>query len=301
MSKPQLRLPPLHALHCFEAVARHLSVKHAAAELHISSAAVSQQIAKLEEVLDIALFGKNGRAMELTAAGEQYFLGISPAFRQIEASTRQLTTEASTQILTLSCTTGFAMQFLLPRLPRFYDAHPDIDIRISSTNRLVDFARDDVDFAVRHGQGNYPGLQTELLIDDGLQPVCSPRLLSRSGRRKQIKSLIEIEPLTLLHDEHRLDWKLWLEASGNQQIEWNQGPLFVDSNGAIEAAIRGHGVALARKIMVQDEIKNGHLVMPLKTAVKTSLAYYLVYPAISLERKAAVIFRKWLCQEIASK
>ena len=133
------RLPPLKALHYFECVSRHMSVKNAAAELNVTPAAVSQQIAKLTDLLQIALFKKDQRGIALTVEGEQFFLDLRTAFRQLEEATRRLLEQGSHAKITVSCTTGFAMQWLMPQLPKFHAAHPTIDVRISTSNRLADF------------------------------------------------------------------------------------------------------------------------------------------------------------------
>lgn len=287
------RLPPLHALHCFECVSRHLSVKHAAAELHVTPAAISQQIAKLEAILDVALFRKEQRGLALTAAGEKYFLGICSAFRQLEEATRRLKTQAP-PVVTVSCTAGFTMQWLLPRLPGFQAAHPEIDVRISTTNRLIDLVRDEVDFGVRHGLGVYPGLHAELLIDDPFFPICSPELLSGAP---YLKSPDDLQAYTLLHDEHRQDWRLWLEAAGAKKTDWNTGPIFLETNAAIEAAKAGHGVALTRKSLVQADLNSGKLIIPFEQAIQTRIAYYLVYPAGTVFSKETAAFRDWIVRE----
>ncbi|MFZ6873351.1 transcriptional regulator GcvA [Undibacterium sp. Di27W] len=289
------RLPPLKALQYFECASRHLSVKHAAEELHVTPAAVSQQLGKLADILQIALFKKDQRGIALTVEGEHYFMGIRTAFRQIEEATRRLQEQRRPARITVSCTTGFTMQWLMPRLPQFHQAHPSIDVRISTTNRLADFASDDVDFAVRHGLGNYPGLEAEMLIDDPLQAVCSPRLLKG---RKQLKSVDELSAFTLLHDEHRQDWRMWLQATAAQQVDWDSGPVFADSNGALEAARRGLGMALARKTLVREELKNRELILPFKASVKTGIAYYLVYPSVVLLKEEARQFKDWLCHAV---
>jgi LysR family glycine cleavage system transcriptional activator len=288
------KLPPLHALHCFECVSRHLSVKLAAEELHVTPAAVSQQLVKLEAVLGLELFERSTRGMRLSPAGMAYFNGIKGAFRQIEDATKQLRTSALQSVITLSCTTVFAMQYLLPRLPDFHALYPMLDVRISTTHRLVDFAHDDVDFAVRHGLGNYPGLQAEVLIDDELVPVCSPRLLHP---KKRLKSPEELAAYPLLHNENRDDWRLWLEAVGALGVDATRGTIFGDSNTMIEAAAAGHGVALARPALLSRQLQEGRLLMPIRAGLPTNMAYYLVYPRHLVLRPEAQLFRNWLLEQ----
>ncbi|WP_394779600.1 transcriptional regulator GcvA [Undibacterium sp.] len=291
------KFPPLHALHCFECVSRHLSVKHAAEELHVTPAAVSQQIGKLEELLGVTLFTRSARKLSLSEAGMAYFLGLRPAFRQIEEATARLVSASAEPVVTLSCTTVFAMQYLLPRLPRFHARHAGIDVRISTTHRLADFVHDGVDIAVRHGLGRYPGLNAELLIDDALYPVCSPRLLPS---RKRLKTADELAAYTLLHDVHKDDWALWLKSMSADSVDSSKGPIFDDSNTLIEAAIAGHGIALARKSLVSLQLQDGRLMMPFNAAVKAPFAYYLVYPADIPLRREVMQFRLWLLDEVSA-
>ncbi len=264
--------------------------------MHVTPAAVSQQISKLEQLLGVVLFVRSARKMVLSEAGHSYFLGIRTAFRQIEEATARLALTAAQPVVTLSCTTVFAMQYLLPRLPGFHARHPGIDVRISTTHRLVDFAHDGVDVAVRHGLGRYPGLTSELLIDDSLYPVCSPRLLPA---RRRLKTADELSAYTLLHDVQKDDWGLWLQAASAKDVDSTQGPIFDDSNTLIEAAVAGHGMALARKSLVSAQLADGRLVMPFKVAIKAPLAYYLVYPADSALRKEVALFRLWLLDEVS--
>lgn len=288
------RFPSLHALHCFECVSRHMSVKDAAAELHVTSAAVSQQLAKLEDALGLHLFSKGQRGMVLTDDGQKYFLGIRTAFRQIEEATRRLRASSTLPVVTVSCTPSFAMMWLLPRLPQFHASNPAIDIRLSTTAQLVDFARDDVDFGIRHGLGRYSGLVSEKLVSDRLQPVCSPLLLDR---RKNLKTVDELRAFTLLHVENRDDWRLWLQAAKAKNVDWSKGQLFVAANDAVDAAIAGHGVALARKSLVEQEITRGRLLVLFNIAVSSPMAYHLVYPAEATLREEASIFRNWILRE----
>jgi LysR family glycine cleavage system transcriptional activator len=190
------------------------------------------------------------------------------------------------------------MQWLLPRLHRYQALEPDVDIRISTTNRVVDLLADGVDFAVRHGMGRYPGLEVERLINDRLQPVCSPSILPES---KRLSSSMELKHFTLLHDEHHEDWAMWLRAvegdGDGDGVDPSKGPVFVDSNGAIDAAIAGRGIALVRKALVSAELSAGRLIMPFRTSIETPIAYYLVYDETALLQRRNKRFRDWLMAE----
>ncbi|NMY71368.1 transcriptional regulator [Pseudomonas protegens] len=288
-----MALPPLAALRAFEATARHLSVTLAARELNVTPGAVSLQVKELESVLGLALFLRRPRRLILTAAGEEYFATLRTAFRMMREATAQMVGSGRLEVLVLSCTPSFATQWLVPRLSGFEAQAPGVDVRISACNRQVDLARDGVDLAVRHGFGRYEGLLSERLLDDQLTPVCSPQLLGQDAGL----TVAELAGLPLLHDEHRHDWPLWLAAAGAGQIDGGRGRVFVDSNGAIEAAKAGLGVALVRRSLVRRELAEGCLLAPLAQGVASDLAYYLVYPAAALERPNVALLRQWLLAE----
>ena len=271
-----------------------MSMKDAAEELHVSPAAISQQVAKLEDAIGTQLFIRSARRIQLTDAGRLYLNAIHPAIRQIEAATDRVREDQGPDVVTVTCTSGFAVQWLLPRLARYQAIAPDTDVRISATNRNVDLLVDGIDFAVRHGLGRYPGLEVEKLVDDRLTPVCSPRLLPESER---LCSHLDLAKFTLLHDEHRMDWGLWLKAVGIKEVNCSVGPIFVDSNGVIDAALAGRGIALIRRALVRKELAAGQLVMPFRTSIETPLAYYLVYDATATLRRRNRHFRDWLISE----
>ncbi|KAA8995232.1 transcriptional regulator GcvA [Affinibrenneria salicis] len=286
-----MKLPPLHALICFEVAGRLMSMKKAADELHVTPGAISQQIAKLEQWLQVRLFVRGARTLALTQQGQTYLRALRPALSQINEATSRLMQTAEQRNITISCTSGFAMQWLLPRLPAFEKISPATDIQIGTTHRKVDLLAEGVDFAIRHGLGRYPGLIAERLIDDPLLPVCSPTLLPAD--RSQL-SASEIAAFPLLHDEHKQDWALWLQAGGADPTAAGLGPVFVDSNGVIEAAIAGLGIALIRPALVQRELADGRLTTPLPVALETPLAYYLVYDQSALFQPVNQRFHRWL-------
>ncbi len=274
------RLPSLSGLRAFEATARNLSVTLAADELSVTPGAVSLQIRDLEEALGVRLFERKPRRLILTEDGEGYFKAMRSAFRLMREATEELLIRArSPATLLISCTPTFAAQWLVPRLPRFEERLPGADIRISASNRLVDFVRDGVDIAIRHGFGRYEGLVSERLLDDDLVPVIAPAL----NERIPLDAPADAPPAdlanhVLIHDVHRQDWRLWLESMGVTDIDTQRGPVFTDSNGAIEAAKAGDGVVLVRLSLVAREIQERRLIAPFSKGVATGLAYYIVYP-----------------------
>lgn len=286
-----MKLPPLHALACFEAVARYMSIKKAATALNITSSAVSQQIAKLEDAVNVRLFIRNARSLALTQEGRIYLRAIRPALTQIAEATQRLIDEGKPNKITISCTSGFAIQWLLPRLPAFERANPGVEVQISTTHRCVDLLTEGIDFAVRHGAGCYADLTSECLLNDRLHPVCSPRLIDP---KHPLQSPHEVTRYTLLHDEHRKDWALWFQAVGIPPNETEKGPVFVDSNGVLEAAIAGRGIALMRDAFIQTELQNGVLHQPFRTAIASHIAYYLVYDESAILQRMSRRFRDWI-------
>lgn len=286
-----VRLPSLTALRAFEATARLQSVAAAADELCVTPGAVSLQIKELETALGMALFLRRPRRLVLTHPGETYYRSIRMAFSLMREATAEMMARPGQGRLTVACTPGFAVQWLVPRLGRFEAANPGVDVRISASNRLCDFTQDGIDLAIRHGIGPYEGLVGERLIDDDLVPVCSPALLDGTGCPPAL------DALPLLHDEHRHDWTLWADAAGIPTGDTARGTVFTDGNGAVEAAKAGLGIALARRSLVERELEAGTLVAPFPHGVASAFAYYLVFPPEAMDRPAVVAFRSWLLAE----
>lgn len=293
-----LSLPPLAGLRAFEATARHLSMTLAAQELNVTPGAVSLQVKELETALGLRLFERKPRSLALTGEGAAYHAAIRTAFRLMRDATAELTAGRRRPELTLSCTAAFAVQWLVPRLPRFEAAAPGIDVRIGVTNRLVDFAQDRVDVAVRHGLGAYEGLCAERLIDDELVPVCSPDYLRAAPPLRHPADLAgDSAAHRLLHDEHRGDWALWFRAAGVPDAGADRGPVFADGNGVMEAVKAGLGIALVRHRFAADDLAAGRLVVLFDQRLSNGLAYHLVYPGGAEEKPAVAAFLRWIRAE----
>jgi len=284
-----MRLPPLIAVRFFEATARHLSVRRAAIELHVTPGAVSQQVRKLEEFLGCTLFERLPRGLALTRAGTDYQAACSDALAVIGHATSRVSMGARRVVL-VSCTPGFAVQWLVPRLQDFQQHAASLDVHVSTTNRTIDLAGEGVHFAVRHGMGRYPGLRAEALLADDLVPVCSPRLVAP----RRIARARDIDGPRLLHDEHRGDWRLWCEAHRMPRVNTEQGVVFADSNGAIEAAVAGRGFALVRRALIARELATRALIGVQAGTLATPLAYHLVYAAPALIDPELRRFRDWI-------
>ena len=288
------RLPPLNSLRAFEAAARHLSFTRAAEELHVTQAAISHQVKGLEEHLGRKLFRRLNRALLLTDDGQAYLPSVSRAFELLNEATHDLLTKQTPGPLTVSALPSFAARWLVPRLGRFRQQWPDIDLRIDPSAQLSDFSRGDVDVAIRYGRGKYPGLQTHWLMTEDIFPVCSPALLEGQHGLGEPQDL---EDHVLLHDDGHGDWRTWLLAAGVANIDPARGPIFTDSGMLIQAAVTGQGVALARGVLAADELAAGRLVRPFSLSLPTEYAYYFVCPEDSAEQPKIAAFRDWLLTE----
>jgi LysR family glycine cleavage system transcriptional activator len=293
------RLPPLNGLRAFEAAARHLSFTRAADELNVTQTAISHQIRALEERLGVRLFRRLPRGLVLTEEAQIYLPPVRAAFDQIAAATARLSKEQTGGVLTVSLLPSFAARWLVPRLGRFRAAHPDIDLRISASVELVDFARDDVDVAIRRGRGDYPGLWVQRLFGESVYPVCAPALLEGPHGLKQPQDL---RHHALLHDDDTSGWRLWLERAGVEGVDANRGPIFSDSGMLLQAAVDGQGVALGRSVLVSADLEAGRLVRPFAEAgMPFQFAYYVVCPHTHAERPKVVALRDWLLKEAAAE
>lgn len=290
------RLPPLAALRAFEAAARHLSFTRAADELHVTQTAISHQIRGLEERLGVRLFRRLPRGLVLTEEAQRYLPAVRDAFARLEAATAELVTERAGGPLTASVLPSFAVKWLVPRLGRFRAAHPDIDLRISTSQHLVDFAREDVDVGIRMGRGHYPGLRVDRLFGETLVPVCSPALLEGEHPLRRPEDL---RHHVLLHDDDQTGWRLWLDLAGVKGVDASRGSIFTDSAIVVQAAAEGQGVALARTALAAWDLAAGRLVRPFDVTMPHDLAYYLVCPEASAERPRIAAVRAWLLAEAA--
>ncbi len=288
------RLPPLNAVRAFEAAARHLSFTRAAEELHVTQAAISHQVKALEVYLGLKLFRRLNRALVLTEDGQTYLPPVKRIFDQLYDATRRLTESEARGKLTVSALPSLAARWLVPRLGRFRAAHPDIDIRLAPATHLVDFAREDVDVAIRYGRGQYPGLRVDRLMTEDIMPVCSPALITGP---QPLKEPADLKHHTLLHDEGHGEWRTWLLAAGVEDVDPTRGTVFMDSGMLIEAAATGQGVALARGALAADDLASGRLVRPFEIKVPAEYAYYVVCPEATADQPKVAAFRDWLLKE----
>jgi LysR family glycine cleavage system transcriptional activator len=289
------RLPPLNALKAFEAAARSESFTRAAQELNVTQGAVSHQVKALEATLGIKLFNRERQRLVMTEAGRDYLAVARDAFDQIAVGTERLMQRQSSGVLTVSTSPDFAAKWLVYRLGRFAESHPEIDLRVSAAAHQVDFAREDVDVAVRHGDGKWPGLDVVRLCSERLFPVCSPKLISGRNRITAASDFLKF-PLLRLDD-----WKTWTRwfAAAGVIDPVARGPVLNRASMLIDAAVDGHGIALARTVLAAWDLINGRLVTPIDVSLKLSNTYWIVCPKATSAVPKIATFRKWLLAEAA--
>ncbi|WP_424138845.1 transcriptional regulator GcvA [Roseomonas chloroacetimidivorans] len=289
------RLPPLNALRAFEAAARHGSFTRAAAELMVTQTAISHQVKSLEEHVGVRLFQRLHNGLMLTERGAAYLPVLREAFERIADATEELRGGEGPQALAVSTLPNFALRWLIPRLPRFHAMYPEVELRLSTTERGTDFLGAHMDVAVRLGE-DWPGLNQALLFPGELFPVCSPELL----RKGPLNSPADLAGRTLLHVSSAADdWPAWLKAAGMSGISGERGPRFDSFALVCEAALHGLGIAMARLPFVDEDLKAGRLIAPFSLRLPRDEAYHLIWPKGHVARPVTH-FREWILAEAAA-
>jgi LysR family glycine cleavage system transcriptional activator len=287
------RLPPLNAVRAFEAAARHESFALAADELAVTPSAVSQQVKVLEQFVGQALFDRKARGLRLNAAGRRYLPALTGALDAVAQATRAMAAGLGDRTLTVATLGSFAGLWLAPRLPGFERFAPDVDVRLATSNRLVDLVAEGVDVAIRYGSGAYPGLEAQRLMDETVTPVCAPALAKRLTRME------DLADVALLHDtaadaRASCSWSAWLRAHGVGGVEAERGPGSNNSAFLVQAAIAERGVMLGRSVLVADALAAGVLVKPFESELPAGFSYwFLTLPGALAQRKVR-LFRDWL-------
>lgn len=291
----------LASLRFFDAAARFLSFKRAAAELHVTQGAVSQQIKHLETALGCKLFYRLPREIRLTEEGQRFALVVDRALREIEQEARTLSGAQSATEIRLRAGPSFALRWLVPRLGEFYSRQPQIKLFITAAYGYLDPARREFDLAIELIKGKIPTLQTEALMDEYLVPVCSPEYLAKHAFLKRPTDLARC---TLLHDGHAwvgdsedAEWRYWLNEAGATNVDSSKGQFFTLANLSLEAALAHQGFAIGRASLVADWLRAGQLVMPFKQQIKSPLRYCLVYPKELASRPGMQSVIMWLQEE----
>ncbi|HEX8666864.1 MAG TPA: transcriptional regulator GcvA [Allosphingosinicella sp.] len=289
-------LPPLAAVRAFEAAARHENFTQAAGELGMTQAAVSYQIRILEERLGVPLFVRSKRRVTLTDAGRKVASDVSEAFDSISEAFSSLVDEDES-VLAISAAQTFASNWLAPRLGTFQLSRPDLAVRIHTSNALTDFARDEVDVAIRMGRGPWPGLRQEFLFCLHATPACTPEFRERHALERP-EDLLRVPRL----NSDDVWWKQWLAAAGVDLPVERQPGIRLDSQ-ALEgnAALAGHGAGMLTPLFWRSDFASGRLIQPFPIVVVTGPALWLVCPEHKRGRAKIRAFRDWLLREIAEE
>jgi LysR family glycine cleavage system transcriptional activator len=294
---------PLAALTAFVEAGRRGSMKAAAAALGVTPGAVSQQVKRIEQRLGASLFERHNREIRLTVAGQRLLDQVADGFARIEAAWEGLEGEGLERqrrrpaTLTVTTPASFAASWLVPRLGRFTARHPEIEVRVETTSRLVDLRREPVDLALRHGLGSYPGLVATHFLDLRILPIASPGLLAKGPPIREPRDCLAYP---LLQDSDRADWRLWLRSHGIEDRRAGRGPSFEDDILLIQAALAGQGIALVRELYGREEIASGRLQRVLDLPLPTRFAYYIVTRPDAAQQRKVAAFRDWLLTEAAA-
>ncbi len=287
------RLPSLNALKAFEAAARNESFTEAAGELFVTHAAISRHIRELEEYLGTELFTRTGRGVALTEAGRRFGQQLTPLFDQLADASREAAAVGTARTLKVSVEPAIASRWLVGRLGKFGELHPDIELSIDASNRLVDFYADDYDLAIRYGRGPWDDVEMFKLSDVVIFPVCAPTLITGQNNLQPA----QLSDFTLLHESRKEYWADWLkEAKVEGEMDW-RGTIF-QNHLAIEAAESAQGFALGDQILCTDSLVDGWLLRPFTIDMKDHGSYWIVRKKGSKEQATARAFREWLMGEM---
>jgi LysR family transcriptional regulator, glycine cleavage system transcriptional activator len=290
MAEPRIPLPPFAALRAFHAAATHGRFREAAEHLGVTESAISHQIRRLEDFLHTPLFDRSGTGVRLTAAGRRYFEQIDPALRQIQAATEGLLRPAGRNVVRLTLPPSLAATWLIPKLGAFERDHPDVELQLVPTTRVLDLKRDQVELAVRHGKGVWQGIDATFLLEEKALPVCAPGYL-----RPDEDPAIGLRRARLIVNARFPDeWEEWARARGLAPPAVNGAIELEGIEQALQVAESGHGIAMGRRPMVDDRLARGTLIAPFGAGDPTGAAYYLC--RISDEPPTAVTRRveRWL-------
>ncbi len=290
-------LPPLNALRAFEAAARHLSFAQAADELSVTPAALSHQVKNLEKHIGKPLFVRRTRAVELTELGRTLHPFLTDAFNTLTTGWRTAQRSIDDKKLTITAGPAFTAKWLAPRMFEFSNAHPDIELRFSASLRIMDFGRDEIDLAIRFGQGADKDFFSETLFEDWVTPMMHPSLAEKIKVPKDLGDAVLIHDDSLDFLDKPPDWACWLRRAG-LNLSADHGPRFSNGDHAIDLAQEGGGVVLGRASLSDRALRDGRLVAPFELAIFTGASYRLVCPFGAEERPIVQSFRTWVQKEL---
>lgn len=287
------RFPPLRSLQVFEVAARCQSFTAAAGELHITQSAVSRQVQELEQCLNIKLFIRSGPHLKVTATGEALAKRIGLAMGALQEAVHLARPTPEGRFMTLSILPSLNTKWFAPRLGRFIQSHPNFDLRIAATQKLVvDFDAEEIDAAIRYGEGNWGNLNVELLAEETVTPVCSPVYAERIG----LEVPADLLNATLLQTEGKDNWGTWFRAAGIDHHAALKGPYLGDGSATLQAVINSQGVALGRSVLIDDDLQAGRIIAPFKLKLKASYSYWFVTPLHKSTSANLIALRDWLKQ-----
>jgi len=294
------RLPPLTALRAFVATARHLNFNRAADELHVTSAAIGQQIRLLEDHLGQPLFHRDRGQLHLTDAGRELMPGLTEAFDGVVQSLARLVDSDDRAPIRISVAPSFASKWLIPRLDALRRAVPGMEVQVDSSSQLVDLGNDDFDCVVRYGLGAYGGLDIDRLFGESIIPVCSPAFALQHdlhGHPERAAGVPLLHETGVERDPSCPDWRTWLRAAGHAYRGAGTGIAFSLSSLIIDAAIAGQGLGLAKQRLAERDLLEGRLVTPFGTARPVEFSYFFATTPAKAKSQRVVLFRDWLLAE----
>jgi LysR family transcriptional regulator, glycine cleavage system transcriptional activator len=287
-------LPPLHALHAFEAAGRHLSFKNAAAELCVTPSAVSRQIKQLEDQLGVALFVR-GSALTLTTAGRRYLEVVQAAFAALVDGTQRVRAARGTSLVRITCVQALAANWLVPRLDLLTERHPEIEVQIVTGDALLDIAAGQADLAIRFGQGSWPGVASQRLFELRAFPVCAPAL---AKRLRVPRDLLTVPWLHLV--SYPRAFRDWLVAAEVPDATAKRNLSFDSAELVFRAAERGLGAAMATTVLVEPYLQSKRLVQPFAVTVPVAGSYFLVDRPEDRREPAVAAVRAFLLEIAAA-
>jgi LysR family transcriptional regulator, glycine cleavage system transcriptional activator len=295
--------PGLRSLRAFAASARHLSFSKAAEEIGVTPAAISHQIKEIEDQLRVSLFIRNSRTMTLTREGEILAIAAQESLETLSRAVKRVKRLENRNQIKVSSSPSLAAKWLVPRLDDFLGLVPGADVRLDVSSMLVDFERDDIDIAIRFGEGKYPGMDSVLLFQDTVFPVCSPSIITKETPLSQPRDLLKHKLIHLDYDLQSSapwpNWKMWMAAAGIKDFDERAGLHFRQTSLTVQAAIDGMGVALGDSNLVADDLAAGRLVKPFELALSTppQFAYYIITPRNAPPNPLVGLFRDWCLKE----
>jgi len=294
--------PGLRSLRAFDSAAEHLSFTQAADDLHVTPAAISHQIKELESQLGVSLFTRTSRSMRLTREGEILKAAAHESLEILSRSLMRIKRLENRKQIRVSASPSLAAKWLVPRLDRFLSQQAGADVRVDVSHSVVDFDREDIDIAIRFGEGRYPGLRAEILFQDKVFPVCSPKIITKD---KPLRTPRDLLHHTLIHLDWEAqgapwpNWKMWMKASGIDEFDDRTGLHFGQTSYAVQAAIDGMGVALGDSNLVSDDLAAGRLVKPFELSLRApkQFAYYVITRPDTTDAPMVNAFRDWCLEE----